>query len=464
MRINELTIKQLPFADNGQQRFRDDGLPGFGVLVGKRSKTFFVVHGRDRRTETLGRWPEVSVKEARLTAASVMSDPTPKKRHTSLPEARDAFLADCRRRLRPSTANRYYYALKDIDLTDTSVVDPTTLKCLKAFHNWCIQQGVSDRNPFAHRKVRFEARDRLLSDDEVTAIWAYKHPPYSDIVKLLILTGQRRKQIWQYRNRLHFPADLSGFKVNHTAIERSHKRFAVALQQAGGDPTTMPEVTIRYGHPDRLERRRDGSYVVYASRRTQNKRHQLNKTALWRNYRQALASAYLDGLATDQPGAHHQLRTQLDASHRDTTRLLVRNLAAASSPVERLGLSLQLRLWHRAPQRLQKKTSPESFGQVSFGTVNDWRREAVIVLAEAQRPGGWAGYAERQARAQRQLKSAITRRRNKIDNMGFGQRLSARLSGKRRRILREIMAKEAQLQAVDQLDHRLAVLRQHFPL
>lgn len=257
------------------------------------------------------------------------------------------------------------------------------------------------------------------------------------------VSGTQNIQSSASANRLHFPADLSDFKVNHTAIERTHTRFVSALQKAGGSPTTMPEVTIRYGHPNRLERRRDGSYVVYASRRTQNKQHQLNKTALWRNYRRALASAYLDSLAADQPEKHHQLQARLDSSHRDTTRLLVQSLATASSPVERLGLSLQLRFWNRLPQRLQKKSAAESFGQVSFGTVNDWRREAVIVLAEAQRPGGWAGFAERQAKAQRQLKSAITRRRNKIDNMGFGQRLSARLSDKRRRILREIMAKEA---------------------
>ena len=198
MRINELTVKQLPFPPAGQKRYRDDGLPGFGVIVGKRAKTFFVVYGPDRRTETIGRWPTLSVKEARLAASAIMSDPAPRKRHTSLPEARDAFLADCRRRHRPSTATRYHYALKDIDLTDTSVTDPTTLKCLKAFYNWCIQHEITDRNPFAHRKVKFDARDRLLSDDEVAAIWAYDHAPYTDIVKLLILTGQRRNQIWQF--------------------------------------------------------------------------------------------------------------------------------------------------------------------------------------------------------------------------------------------------------------------------
>ncbi len=111
------------------------------------------------------------------------------------------------------------------------VTDPTTLKCLKAFHNWCIQQGVSERNPFAHRKVRFEARDRLLSDDEVTAIWAYEHPPYSDIVKLLILTGQRRKQIWQYRtdwregDAITFPSSIMKSNRAHALPVTGYEKF-----------------------------------------------------------------------------------------------------------------------------------------------------------------------------------------------------------------------------------------------
>ena len=52
--------------------------------------------------------------------------------------------------------------------------------------------------PFARKKVKFAVRDRLLSDEEVAAVWAYDRPPYSNVVKLLILTGQRRNQIWRF--------------------------------------------------------------------------------------------------------------------------------------------------------------------------------------------------------------------------------------------------------------------------
>ena len=264
--------------------------------------------------------------------------------------------------------------------------------------------------------------------------------------------------------KVTMPDDLASFRVSRTAVERTGARFARQLQLHGANPTAMPQITIRYGHPDRMEQRRDGSYVVYASRRTQNKRHQLNKTKLWSHYRQALANAYLDTLAQQQPGVHHQLQVQLDASHHATTRLLAQSLAASQSPLQRMGLSLQLRLWHRLPQSIVKKQSAEMFGQATKSTVNDWRREAAFVLAEAQRPGGWQGFADRQQSARRKLKSAITRRRNQLDRMSWGQQLSARLSGQRRRLLREIIAHEQRLQAVDQLDQRLTVLRQHFPL
>ncbi|HHS93899.1 MAG TPA: hypothetical protein ENK63_00945 [Rhodobacterales bacterium] len=65
-------------------------------------------------------------------------------------------------------------------------------------------------------------RDRLLSDDEIAAIWHTDQRPYSDIVKLLILTGQRRNQIWRYNpawkddDVLTFPSDVMKSKRPHT--------------------------------------------------------------------------------------------------------------------------------------------------------------------------------------------------------------------------------------------------------
>ena len=142
---------------------------------------------------------------------------------------------------------------------------------------------------------------------------------------------------------------------------------------------------------------------------------------------------------------------------------LINQLASAAGPIERLGLSLQLFIWHSVPKRLTKKRSAEEFGQASFATLKDWRSEAAFVLAEAHK-SGWDGMAARNTKARRKLKGAITRQKTQFDKMVTVARLGARLSGKRRRIIREIMAQKAKLQSIDQLERRQRVLRRHFPL
>ncbi|WP_317056562.1 tyrosine-type recombinase/integrase [Roseovarius rhodophyticola] len=140
---------------------------------------------------------------------------------------RDRFLADCHSRLRPATAERYQYALKGIadtklDQLSTDIADPNQIKALKALFNWCIDRGYYDRNPFIRRKVIFNVRDRLLTDEEVAAIWNVEQAPYSDIVRLLILTGQRRNQIWRYDpawievDTITFPSSVMKSKRPHT--------------------------------------------------------------------------------------------------------------------------------------------------------------------------------------------------------------------------------------------------------
>lgn len=205
MRLTDAAIKRLPNTETGQKRYRDDLLPGFGLTVGKKAKTFFVMFGEDRRVKTLGRYPDKSLKEARGEAKRVLALASPRKCLKSIADARTAFYDDCLARgLRQTTVDRYKYSLdtvKDarLDRVDTDVTDPNLLKALKAFYNWCIDHQLIDHNPFIRRKVIFGVRERLLTDEEIAKIWHYEYPPYSDIVKLLILTGQRRNQIWKFQ-------------------------------------------------------------------------------------------------------------------------------------------------------------------------------------------------------------------------------------------------------------------------
>ena len=48
--------------------WNDKALPAFGVRVGKRSKTFVVMVGTDRKRISLGKYPAISLQDARQCA------------------------------------------------------------------------------------------------------------------------------------------------------------------------------------------------------------------------------------------------------------------------------------------------------------------------------------------------------------------------------------------------------------
>ena len=69
---------------------------------------------------------------------------------------------------------------------------------LSAFFNWAMREGLSHTNPVigTNRAADERSRHRVLTDDELAAIWrACRDDDYGRIVRLLILTGQRREEV-----------------------------------------------------------------------------------------------------------------------------------------------------------------------------------------------------------------------------------------------------------------------------
>jgi integrase len=69
---------------------------------------------------------------------------------------------------------------------------------LSAFYAWAMGAGIAEQNPVigSNRPIAPAARDRVLSDDELAAIWrAAGDDDYGRIVRLLALTGCRREEI-----------------------------------------------------------------------------------------------------------------------------------------------------------------------------------------------------------------------------------------------------------------------------
>ena len=225
--LTELSIRKMPNPLTGSKKHFDASLPGFGVRCSAKTKAFFVMYGTERRLKTLGRWPDLSLKDARQVARKLLSDAPNKQLHApKFAYVRERFLADCATRLSPQTVQRYYFALKNLpdvklNRVPTDVTDPNQIKALKVLFNWCIDRGLYDQNPFLRRRVKFHERDRLLTDDEICSIWHVVQPPFSEIVKLLIMTGQRRNQIWRFDpswiqdDKLVFPPTVMKSKRPH---------------------------------------------------------------------------------------------------------------------------------------------------------------------------------------------------------------------------------------------------------
>jgi integrase len=204
--LTDLGIRKLPHPPSGQVRYFDTNLPAFGLTVGTRTKTFIVVRGRARKLTTIGRYPDISLQDARREAKRLLAEEDAPKATKHLPDAVSAFLADVKPSVRPKTYEQYAHYLKNpptidlADLTKNHVGELTAHRTAawKVFANWCVRNELTDRNPFSHTPVSYGQRSRVLTDEEVATIMAYDAPPFSHILKLCLLTGQRKGEVTQF--------------------------------------------------------------------------------------------------------------------------------------------------------------------------------------------------------------------------------------------------------------------------
>ena len=112
----------------------DSSLKGFGLRVGKQSKTFIVLVGSGRR-KRIGRYPLISLAQAREAARKILAEKTLGKivpTHTAYEDACEEFLKDCAGRLRPKTVAHYKWNLsKFFRFGRQGVGDVTTQQILR---------------------------------------------------------------------------------------------------------------------------------------------------------------------------------------------------------------------------------------------------------------------------------------------------------------------------------------------
>src|SRR5262249_17818202 len=219
--------------DTGKNSIR-----GFGVRR-QRQDAFYVLKYsiRSRRGFiTIGRhgspWtPDSARREAKRLVGLVASgiDPQAQKEAAQLAQA-DVFGAVLERYLKHKQANLkprafgqverhlrkhckplHRLSLSEIDLktvagrlseieTDSGAVTRNRVRSsLSAFFNWAVHEGLIEANPVSKTRKAQEngSRERVLTDAELKEIWDSLRPgtDYCDIIRLLILTGQRREEI-----------------------------------------------------------------------------------------------------------------------------------------------------------------------------------------------------------------------------------------------------------------------------
>ena len=199
----------------------DEKTPGFGILIGKRQKTWLVVRGRGRVRTALGHYPELSLADARRQALVAIGTGYVPSPSTGFQKARAEFLEKHGATLRPGSKAetqrillRHFDWQKSLDkITHQDVVAAIediekpverahAIKHLRSFFNWCIPRYLSSNPCVGIKQPRQRSRERVLSDDELRRIGKRADEigyPVGQITKLLILTGQRRSEISHLR-------------------------------------------------------------------------------------------------------------------------------------------------------------------------------------------------------------------------------------------------------------------------
>jgi integrase len=257
--LTDLALKNLKLEKRAT--YFDASLKGFAVRVTTNGvKTFVIVHGKehDRKWETIGRYDpnHLTLAKARKVAGDRLAqirlglrEERPaltfeeafdlfKQTHTSKNRERTA--KDTERLIQKHLIPRLRRkSIADIDTHDvTQIIDkllPTPGTCIHVFaaarlmFRWAAQRRLIDRSPIDNLPppTTAVARARVLSSDELVIVYRKALAARFTgglIVRLLILTGQRRGEISALRaeyldpgaRTITFPAELTKNGRTHT--------------------------------------------------------------------------------------------------------------------------------------------------------------------------------------------------------------------------------------------------------
>jgi integrase len=292
----------------------DDDVPGFGIRVrasGARTWIYqYKIGGKTRRL-VLGQVTAIKPARAREIAGELHAkvrlggDPASEKRQNvqrtqnTFGTLAERFLDQYKRRprtkyeverhlqkyaapLHPApvdaiTLRDVAGLLAKIDKASGPVTANRVRATLSTVFSWAMREGLAPTNPIANTNKREEkSRERVLSNDELKRIWdSAGDDAYGTIVKLLILTGQRRSEIsglsWPEidfsTGVINLPGDRTKNKRPHVVPLSPAARTLLMKLPRSGD--AVFEFTAWAYQKDLLDKRSDvRDWVVHDLRRS----------------------------------------------------------------------------------------------------------------------------------------------------------------------------------------------------
>ncbi len=238
MRLTKPNLARLTLPpDKSELIVFDDGLPGFGVRLRAGGKRVWITQyrvGTKQRRVTLGSCELLDLDEARRQARETLAkvrlgaDPQLERTESltrasvTLGAVAERYLAAAEMRLRSRSfeevqrhLRQHWRPLRDVPIHKVQraavamrlsaiasengrFAANRARASLSALFTWAMGEGLAEINPVigTNKATDEVSRDRVLTDTELAAVWrACRDDDYGRIVRLLILTGQRREEV-----------------------------------------------------------------------------------------------------------------------------------------------------------------------------------------------------------------------------------------------------------------------------
>lgn len=242
MLLTDISVRALKGSER-YEKFFDTKTVGFGIRVGKRAKTWIVMRGKNRELITIGKYPDVSLADARTEAkrllAEVNNAPLEKAVSKTVRDGRDEYL---REHFKGSASgwkhkvelmlnkhlkgieHRQIVDIGDADinkilgnLKDTPSAQLHVYRAMRTFFTWCTRPP---RRYLKHSPMegypppgKDRKGTRILTDEELAAVWKASKAGTRQVLRLMILWGTRNEETcvirrkWASEGILNIPGD-----------------------------------------------------------------------------------------------------------------------------------------------------------------------------------------------------------------------------------------------------------------